>query len=185
MGISCPCFSFLIFLGPVSIGIDLNSFERKQKGTCGRHPILILTFIVLTLPASDFRGNEESHPHLLTLHSSLFLKLSESRHPTCMTLHAAWMSAGRPARTRCASPASSATARRSATSSTSTCSRGLGFGQRLTVLCAPKPKYGGARNLLKAIHSAGVQSLRNRVSLEAFLFCAGNGGFPKELFPVY
>ncbi len=30
-GISCPrCFSSPIFLGPMSIGIDLNSFERNS-----------------------------------------------------------------------------------------------------------------------------------------------------------
>ena len=37
MGIRCPCGFSPIFLGPMSIGIDLNSFERKNDRRSGEN----------------------------------------------------------------------------------------------------------------------------------------------------
>jgi len=39
MGIRCPCVFSPIFLGPMSIGIDLNLFERKKRASGLRHRV--------------------------------------------------------------------------------------------------------------------------------------------------
>ena len=50
---------------------------------------------------------------------------------------------------------------------------------------APVPEYGGAPNLCEDLYETGFPSLLKRVPLEAFRFCAGNGGFTKEDSSVY
>ena len=54
-----------------------------------------------------------------------------------------------------------------------------------TVLELPKPKYRGAPNLCEDLYETVLPSLLKRVPLEAFRFCAGNGGFTKEDFSAY
>jgi hypothetical protein len=56
------CF-FSIFLGPMSIGIDLNSFEREKKGSAAPRQALRLTRRLLSSPAvKDFAAYEAPSP---------------------------------------------------------------------------------------------------------------------------